>query len=598
MTSSEPPFFVSEETFVRLIDAGLRRCICPDAMNLSTGIGALQESQELPLCKFAPNIFNRGYSRRFEEQAVFITGMANIFAPFWSVSRPNLAKATSLINNDSRYEDTYDCRVRAQDSLLKNIWTALAKGIQNDKSERRLSPLWFARSLPGGGPLGEQQSVDSFMEIQTIDTPYNWESFARDQQMMFDGEIPPTDENSSLSEHQGTCEHFNQSPISGVTSLWNYEVEDATASCYHQASCWSEEPGELVIDKFDEVGISIGRTEEKRHQQHSSASGSDVSMLTAAVREAPRISQGALAMESPGVIGNKSLLTQNVIRMHPLRKQERGEYITHSDFCEERGAGVYDSTVLQWVDKISGEQLFAPNEPFDCSSSPDTSSELNSSKAITDDALISIFQDAIYDCTEEDNILDLEFPMPLSMTESENLNNSSLSDVLGNDHLLWHMWKRRGSVAPRGGQDVEDMRTLYESDPDMKLFGRGWGLDTSDLSSSSNQDPMLQERPSRSRKTSSPASPMSERRSYFGPTRSSSSSSSAGQAIPDPKLQRRGSIMKRFSWGGRQHATELTGLEMSNLSGRDFEVKRRRTMDDYATMEKESNGDDSNEMLF
>jgi len=37
---------------------------------------------------------------------------------------------------------------------------------------------------------------------------------------------------------------------------------------------------------------------------------------------------------------------------------------------------------------------------------------------------------------------------------------------------------------------------------------------------------------------------------------------------------------------------------MSNLSGRDFEVKRRRTMDDYATMEKESNGDDSNEMLF
>lgn len=596
-TAKEDPYSLNKETLVRLIDDGLRRCICPDAVNLNPGIGAVRECQKLPLSEFAPNIFNRGYNRNFEQQAVFVAGIARILASFLSASRPNPATSGNVTRKDSADEYDYGCQVRTRERLLKNLWTALAKGIRGDKSARRLSSLWFARGPPGGEPLGRQTSMDSSKVMQNIEIQDDWESSVRDQQGMFDGEIPPAGEDSSLSENRGTGELLNQSPISSITSVWNHGIENATAPRYHDANFGSEGPGEVDINRFfHATDTSMRRIDEKRSRTNSSPQGSDVSMLTALVRKAPHISQEAHAIKSPDVIRNRSSLTQNVIRMHPLRKHERGEYGTHSNGCEERGAGLYESTVLQWVDNLSDEELFAPNEPFDCCSSEDTRTELNSSATITDDGLISIFQDTIYDSTEEDNILD--FPMPLSTTESEHLSNSSLSDVIGNDHLLWHMWKRRASVAPRGEQDVEDMRMLYESDPDMKLFGKGWGLDASNMSSSSNQDPMLQEMPSRSRKTGSPASPMSERRSYFGPTRSSSSSSSSGQETPDPKLQRRGSIMKRFSWGGRQHAAELTGLEMANLNGRDFEVKRRRTMDDYATMEKETHGDDSNEMLF
>ncbi|KEF61276.1 uncharacterized protein A1O9_02841 [Exophiala aquamarina CBS 119918] len=432
--------------------------------------------------------------------------------------------------------------------------------------------------------------------MQNMEIQYDWESFVKDREGVFDREISSAVEDRSLSETQGTPGIVKQSSIIGVTSVWNHGTEDAAMARYHDANSGSQGPAEVAINRFfHETDISMCEGDERRSWTHSSIQGSDVSMLTALVRQAPHFSQEAHAIEAPSMIGNRSSLTQDIIRLHPL-KHETEEDGTHSNGYEERGAGLYESTVLQWVDSISGEEVFAPNEPSDHCSSQDILLGLYLGTTITDDGLLSNIQDAIYDSTEEDNLLD--FPMPLSTTESEHLSNSSLSEVLGNDHLLWHMWKRRGSVAPRGEQDAEGMRTLYESDPDMKLFSKDWGVDASEMSSSSNQDPMLQEMSSRSRKTSSPTSPMSERRSYFGPTRSSSSYSSSGQASPDPKLQRRGSIMKRFPWGGRQHSSELTGLEMTNLNGRDFEVKRRRTMDDYATMEKETHGDDSNEMLF
>jgi hypothetical protein len=588
---------LNEEALIRLIDAGLRRCICPDVMNLSAGIRAVHEGQKLPLCEFAPNIFNRGYSQNFEQQAVFIEGLAGILASFWSTASQNPAKSDILVRSDPGDVDNYGHQGQTRELLRKDLWTALAIGIRNDKSTRRLSALWSASSSLNGKHWGRQPSMDSSIVMQNMEIEYLWEGFAKDHKEEFDGETPPGIEVSSISEKLGIHGFLNQSSISGVTSAWNHGSQDATTSGCYVAEIGSGGPEEVDINNFfHEADISSCQTDQRRSRTHSSTQGSDVSMLTAMVRTGTHTIQETHEIERPGVIGRRSSLTQNVIRMHPLRKHERGEYGAHSNGCEERGAALYESTVSQWVGNVLGEELFATTRPFYSCSSQHPPLELDSSPTITDHGLISILQDAIYDSAEDEYILD--FPMTLSTTESEQLTNSSLSDVLGNDHLLWHMWKRRASVAPRGQQDVEDMRTLYESDPDMKLFSKGWAADASDMSSSSNEDPMLQDLTTRPRKSSSPASPMSDRRSYFGPSRSSSSSSSTGQAASDPKLQRRGSIMKRFSWGGRQHATELTGLEMTNLNGRDFEVKRRRTMDDYATMEKETHSDDSHEMLF
>lgn len=602
VTQKQCSFPLNEETLVKLIDAGLRRCICPDAMNLSTGIRAVHEGQKLPLCEFAPNIFNRGYSQKFEEQAIFIAGIASILASLWPTANQNPAKSRNLVRSDTSDVDTYNHRSQAKELLRNDLWVALANGIRIDKSRRRLSPLSSVRGSVHGEHSGGQPSMESSMVTQNMDIEYLWEGLAKDQEEIFDGETPPAIEVSPVSERLGRHGFLDQSSISGVTSTWNHGIQDVTTSGCYDANFEAEGLEEVDVNNFFlEADISTCQPDQRRSRTQSSTQGSDVSMLTAIVRMGTDTTQEAHDIEPPGVIGRQSSLTQNVIRMHPLRKRERAEYGAHSNDLEERGATLYESTVSQGIGNVSYEEPFATTESFDSCSGQNTPLEPKSSTTITDCGLISIFQDAIYDSAEDEYILD--FPMTLSTTESEQLTNSSLSDVLGNDHLLWHMWKRRASVAPRGQEDVEDMRTLYESDPDMKLFGKGWCLGTSDMSPSSNEDPMLQELTTRTRKSSSSASPMSDRRSYFGPTRStssssSSSSSSTGQATSDPKLQRRGSIMKRFSWGGRQHATELIGLEMTNLNGRDFEVKRRRTMDDYAMMEKETNSDDSHDMLF
>lgn len=46
----------------------------------------------------------------------------------------------------------------------------------------------------------------------------------------------------------------------------------------------------------------------------------------------------------------------------------------------------------------------------------------------------------------------------------------SLTDVLGDDMLLWSMWKRRPSTYPQGENDAELLHNMFENDPDMKLF--------------------------------------------------------------------------------------------------------------------------------
>lgn len=56
--------------------------------------------------------------------------------------------------------------------------------------------------------------------------------------------------------------------------------------------------------------------------------------------------------------------------------------------------------------------------------------------------------------------------------------------------------------------------------------------------------------------------------------------------------------MKRFSWGGRHHTSDMGELDMTNLNGRPMEVKRRKTLNDYEMRDREALEDDSNEMLF
>ena len=61
----------------------------------------------------------------------------------------------------------------------------------------------------------------------------------------------------------------------------------------------------------------------------------------------------------------------------------------------------------------------------------------------------------------------------------------SLSDALGGDHLLWNMWKRRGSAAPAPEADMLEMHNMFEHDPDMRL------ITSNRMDRSLHNDPML-----------------------------------------------------------------------------------------------------------
>ncbi|KAK5064734.1 hypothetical protein LTR84_000568 [Exophiala bonariae] len=590
-TQKQDAFALSDDVLVRLVDAVLRKGICTDAMSQSPSINVVCEFQKLSLSEFAPNIFSRAYSNDFEQQAIFVRGLASILSSFSLSSRQSTIQSGALITNGADDVDNNGRRF-ARELCRKAMWMTLARGLRSSKSARRLTPLCPIRSVLSGTHSRQQTGICPSVLMQNLGSEDLWKRSAMKRAEDVYGEIPLT---RQCPEIPASLDSFNECSISAVPSI--DDVLDAAMSGYHDVH--SAEEGQRELDIFDllQESESIGgQIDERRNQTRSISPESDVSMLTALVRKVTHTVEQAHAVKTFDVIGGNTLLTQNVIRMHPPWTNVSVRDDVHSPSYDERGPSSQETAVSQWVGDILDREPSSISEPWTCCSDSCTALGINCKTAITDHELISVIQDTIYDSAEEENLL--EISMTLSSSESERLTDSSLSDVLGNDHLLWHMWKRRASVAPRGEADIEDMKILYESDPDMKLFAKDWNMDNRDMGSSSNGEPMLQEMPSQLGKTSSSASPTADRRSYFTPSRSSSSSSSPAQTPSDAKLQRRGSMLKRLSWGGRSHSMESAGLNMTSLDGRDFEVKRRRTMEDYATMEKETNGDASNEMLF
>ncbi|OAP61361.1 hypothetical protein AYL99_03564 [Fonsecaea erecta] len=333
---------------------------------------------------------------------------------------------------------------------------------------------------------------------------------------------------------------------------------------------------------------------ENRKYSNSGSWRSDESMLLGC--EEPMSERRII--RHPGAIGGPSWLTQNVIRMHPLRQQRHGiQQVDQQNSPWERDS-LYERTGLGWWSDTSDASELLLEDCRDHYTKAQLADFCSSPLSSSEDCRVRDCLDLPYDSSQGDLFAGRTIPMSTSQSEAQS--NGSLAEVLGNDHLLWHMWKRRASVAPRGEEDITEMKTLYATDPDMKLFSSRWDLDPSDISSGSNEDPMLQDpmesRPSPRDKAHSPMTPTSERRSYFTPTRSSSSSTYVGRSSADPK--RRSSLIKRFTWGGRHNTAEATSLDVGKLEQRTMEVKRRKTMDDYDMMDREASNDDSSDMLF
>lgn len=175
------------------------------------------------------------------------------------------------------------------------------------------------------------------------------------------------------------------------------------------------------------------------------------------------------------------------------------------------------------------------------------------------------------------------------MPTDEKGNRSSLSDVLGGDHLLWHMWKRRSSVAPRE-EDPLEMHSLFASDPDMKLLGTT-KFDEDNLR---EDEEMLDEEVSTGGSNSPTTSPIAQQTFFMNPfiqysdkvaPRPAASPSAGLTSSPRRTLSRGASFMKRLSLSRPSSSagstTEMQIEDLIRSPGREMEVKRRKTLDDY-----------------
>ncbi|KAK4945612.1 hypothetical protein LTR10_015231 [Elasticomyces elasticus] len=561
---------LGEETLMALLDIGIRSSIVSRPTRVAAGVKCLNDTTVTRLSNICPSSFTQRYTQRFREQSSLLPTISKWLGTFSARSAP--------ISPDRERN-----HVQGRSLAFENdLWMTVVNGVRDPEGARRLHPLWSSK-----------KSNISRRVPETVKTTLVEDILMKEG--CFTDKAPDADL-FGLALDVNTQADYCARHMPTVTSQCINDFGSARLSKDSDV----DNNGQRSVDitaLSQEPDNSAGSPPQLPGCAGRLSQTSDVSMIMA--MDEPI--EGGCSIEPADIIGGRTWLTQNVIRMHPLRQHEPepnlGDQVDDRrkkhDFPLDLEAG-WSGGALNGL--LLEEE--SDNAGFCTNGSPSRSD--TSLLDLREPHLLQTSRGIAQNPGREDFLED--WPAFMSSNLHESPSNTSLADVLGTDHLLWHMWKRRASVAPRGEEDMLEMKIMYERDPDMKLFGSGWELDPSDISSSSNEDPMLQpladNRSLPRERLTTPTSPTSDRRSYVIPTRSSSSSSYVGQSDSSPKPQRRGSIMKRFSWGGRQHSSDIAKLDVTNLGGRTMEVKKRKTLDDYEMMDRETLNDDSNDMLF
>lgn len=591
---------MNEEVFRKLIDAGVGCCIAPQLQRSGGGIRIRQESTQRSLWDIAPNMFRPGYPEHFEQRVSLLPVIANFLFRSSTTMSPRTAAGSGPSHRKSIYEKEVEIEFR--DDLRHHLWSTLANGLRDCQPARelpfpRVSPKANVdgknnghsqysvgaeevfRCLESGNGFDISNSRQYLKSVSGVDSSCDMDVFLVDEQ-----EEPQW---GFLSNHMcsNDSKHVQVGQVDSISVLHDHGISGE---------------GRKLKEEFEafEANESTDLLGEARlHSDHTSRD-SDVSMLMIPSSDTnEHIGKGDVN-EGQDWIGWWAGLSHEISRMHPLTQRTSDNHVMKAESDEKLGTPLNARSARNVANEdeslATDDKCFAEPQKI-CRQRSRSEFWFGETASVSEIELIWSSQETTYeDLSDEESILeDLD---SMAASKPHQKSEASLSDVLGNEHLMWKMWQRRGSVAPRGEEDINDMRMLYESDPDMKFFGPGWDLSPSDVSSSSNEDPMLhQVVPRRSPSTQSTPSPT--RSSYVG-TKRPTSSSSTGKQNTDGKHQRRSSLIKRFHWGGRQNTGDLTNLDENKVSNREVEVKRRRTMDDYDTMDKDEPIDESNEMLF
>ena len=578
-----------------MFDAALRSTICAKPIRPAAGIKCLVDQDIGRLCVFAPTIFVPGYDQWLSEQATFIAGIARLLTRVLGSSRCIASQSSCGIPVEHGSHNDQEEKLASEEVQLQ-LWVTLINKGSSQKTAARLRPLRLSKGIAVADPM--------LALSHALTVPWQIKTQSGTGKILDFGLKPALDDNVMSNEHfSDFCHRFDHQAnicwedLPMVTTA-DFEVNSNTSAVALDdvELAYGEHRLTEVYNSPLQVAGAVGPpTDENRKYSKSLSHMSDVSML-------PRLEgpmKDGCTIGTSEAIGGSSWLIQNAIRMHPLSQQPHEKDELDQQNCAGERNSLYERPDLEWwsaTDDASEVPLEEWHDQYPTSHRTDPHS-----------SLLSLAQDDDWlheDLGLQHNTDEIVHHFggcvtPMSTSQTEDFPTSSLSEVLGNDHLLWHMWQRRASVGPRGEQDITGLKTMFATDPDMKLFSSRWNLDPSDRSSSSSEDPMLQD-PMRNLspkdKPVSP-SPTSERRSYFIPTSSTTASSNyVGRSGTD--TNRRSSLIKRFTWGGRQSARQESVLDVSKLIQRTIEVKRRKTLDDYDIADREAYNDDSSDMLF
>ena len=577
---------VDEAVLSAIFDAGLRGNICTRPIRLAAGVKCLNDQDAWKLCDLAPATFRPNYDQRLKDQIGFIPGVSRVLEKYLDPRRMSFSQSSS----DMLVELGQGSNGIGEGAIQRQLWFTVTNGLCNQGSARKLQPLRRSEAPRVPDPILDLSNV--------LALPWHIEADPEASKVLGFNPDQSSDDKALQDEDLfDFCHRFvEQAEIFRVKfpTVTTQGVDDGhnpSGVGLHDVEVKSGGHGldDMCDCPFAATGVLGPPEDEKRRRSNSLSHMSDVSMLLAF--EGPIVD--GVKIKDPEVIGGSCWLTQNVIRMQPLRQQQAEKDRGHQENHAGERNSLYERPDLGWWSDTNDESEVPLEDLRDrYTKSRQTNSSL-SLLSFNEEDWVGYCVDAQHEYIENDAFFGgSETPMSTNQ-------NSSFAEVIGKDHLLWHMWQRRASVAPRGEEDVIDLNNMFATDPDMKLFSSKWDLDLSDVSSSSNEDPMLQETMhnlSPRAKATSPMSPNSERRSYFSPTRPSSSSGYVGRSNVDSK--RKSSAVKRFTWGGRQGVSAQSAPDVSKLNRRTMEVKRRKTLEDYDMMDRDANNDDSGDMLF
>lgn len=565
-------------TIVALTDMAIRSFICPRIMRRPDGIMPCEDNNLFHLANLAPSIFIPGYRQAVQGRVKLIPTIAKFLSRFLQQSgqtyRFGEGTDRSLASFNEHVSDK-TCASEQEEAIEGHLWMSLANGVKNAESARILRPLHVACT-----DRAEESPCRTFEDL--LDT---WHAFEEDYttwSLEDDFEELHLDEEGFADED----EYFS-------------DLYDEVLSSYVEVAT-KDMPQHFTEDYFEVLSNSPSHD-----GMLSATSKSQTGQVNACAH---------VADTRPG----KSLLRRtNKDEDFPMRPyssdsklNEAGQIrLSPNESLDVIGGDAY---TYAYVSRLHPSYVF---EDMDDRALPLLLEQVDRQDFQVDESILAAYksplgngdQDVI-EIEEDQNCTALNRGDPdTEMPSYENSNRSSLTDIIGGDHLLWQMWTKRRASMIQTDEDMLEMHAMYAQDPDMRL------LDTQKtVGDNAGEDYMLDSETSKASSINSSASMGGERGSMFhyGPqpvpepkhhhfhlhkdSSPASSVSSSSRPATRQKLSRGQSFLKRLS-GGRSSMDEASSAStpFSRDEPRDIEIKRRKTLVDY---EKEL--EDNDDMLL